>query len=68
MKDLFIYHPGTGTVIPLSDKVYLVDNAQLDADTQDAFEYGEKDVPIQDHKGYRLDNYNMTTIYFLESE
>lgn len=64
MRDLFIYHAGTGTIIPLSDEVYLVDNAQLDDDTQEAFEFGEKDIPVRDHKGYRIDNYNMTNLFF----
>ena len=64
MRDLLIYHAGTGTVISLSDEVYLVDNAQLDDDTIEAFEYGEKDIPVQEHKGYRLDNYNMTNLFF----
>jgi len=64
MKDLFVYHAGTGTIISLRDEVYLVDTAQLSDDTLDAFEWGEKDIPVQDHKGYRLDNYNMTNLFF----
>lgn len=64
MKDLFIYHPGTGTIIALSDEVYLVDNAQLDADAQQAFDFGMTNIPVELHKGYRLDNYNMTNLFF----
>jgi hypothetical protein len=68
VKDLFVYHAGTGTIIPLSDEVYLVNNEYLDADTMEAFEYGEKDIPVMDHKGYRLDNYNMTNLFYGSGE
>jgi hypothetical protein len=63
MKDLFIYHPGTGTLISLSDPVYLVDAAEVD---DEVFEYMSDglSVDIQFHKGYRLDNYNMTNLFF----
>jgi hypothetical protein len=64
MKDLFIYHAGTGTTIYLNDEVYLVDSADLDSDAEEAFEYGMMNIPVQLHKGIRIDNYNMTN--FLE--
>ena len=64
MKDLFIYHPGTGTVIPLSDAVYLCDSASIDADTLEEIEYGVSDISDRYHKGFRLDNYNMTNLFF----
>lgn len=63
MKDLFIYHPGTGTVISLSDKVYLCDAADISAPYY-AMMLDGASVPIQEHKGVLLDNYNMTN--FLE--
>lgn len=62
MKDLLIYHPGTGTIIPLSDEVYLVDTA-IAADVLDDMECG-MNVPVVEHKGYRLDNFNMTNLFF----
>ena len=63
MKDLFIYHPGTGTVISLRDPVYLVDIASLDEETLEELEMGVQVAP-QFHKGYMLDNYNMTKLFF----
>lgn len=65
MKDLFIYHPGTATVISLRDPVYLVDTANLDEQTLDELEAGIQVAP-QFHKGYMLDNYNMTNLFFGE--
>ena len=63
MKDLFIYHPGTGTVISLSDEVYLCDTADISAAYYGMMLDGAS-VPISEHKGVRIDNYNMTN--FLE--
>lgn len=60
MKDLFIYHPGTGTVISLSDEVYVCDTADIDIENAELIPY----IPILEHKGIRIDNYNMTN--FLE--
>jgi hypothetical protein len=63
MKDLFIYHPGTGTLISLADPVYLVDSEVVDALSFDDMSNGMQ-VPPQAHKGYMLDNYNMTNLFF----
>lgn len=64
MKDLFIYHPGTGTIIALSDEVYLIDAADLDADVAEGlFELGIRNMPVQLHKGIRIDNYNMNNLF-----
>lgn len=65
---LFIYHAGTGTVISLSDECYLVNDKFIDADTMEAFEYGEKDIPPIEHKGYRIDNYNMGNLFYGEPQ
>jgi hypothetical protein len=63
MKNLFIYHEGTGTVIPLSDKVFLCDVDAIDpVEYQDMLNGASVDVIF--HKGYRLDNYNMTNLFF----
>ena len=63
MKNLWIYHPGTGTVIALSDEVYLVDTANLSDEL-----YGEMldgaAVSVREHLGRRIDNYNMTNLFF----
>lgn len=68
MKDLFIYHPGTGTVISLSDPVYLIENVMVDEDTSRADWYlaYEPDKREADLHGRRIDNYNMTNLFFGE--
>lgn len=63
MKDLLIYHPGTGTLISLSDEVYLVDAGIVREDILEDMEDG-RTVDERQHKGYRLDNYNMTNLFF----
>jgi hypothetical protein len=63
MRDLFIYHPGTGTVIPLSDEVYICDTDAIDPITYSQIENG-MNVDERHHKGYRIDNYNMTNFFF----
>jgi hypothetical protein len=63
MRDLLIYHPGTGTLISLSDEVYLVDAGRVREDILDSMESGGT-VDEREHMGYRLDNYNMTNLFF----
>lgn len=65
MRDLFIYHPGTGTVIALSDEVFLCDIEAIDPITYSQIENGAS-VSVQKHKGIRIDNYNMTNLFFGE--
>ena len=62
-KNLFIYHEGTGTLIALSDKVYLIDADVIDERTLDDLEMGAN-VTEREHKGWRIDNYNMTNLFF----
>ena len=62
-KNLFIYHEGTGTLIALSDKVYLIDADLLDDRTLEDLEMGAN-VTEREHKGWRIDNYNMTNLFF----
>ena len=62
-KNLFIYHEGTGTLIALSDKVYLIDADAIDERTLDDLEMGAN-VTEREHKGWRIDNYNMTNLFF----
>jgi len=63
MKDLVIYHPGTGTLISLSDEVYLVDVDKVREDILEEMEDGGT-VDERDHYGLRLDNYSMTNYYY----
>ena len=64
MKDLVIYHPGTGTLISLSDEVYLIDAGSIDEETLDDLEMGAVGDAGADSLGYRIDNYNMTNLFF----
>ena len=66
-RDLFIYHPGTGTMIALSDPVFLLDAGIINVKAPEAMEaYEEGYATYDDAKlmGYRLDNYNMTNLFF----
>lgn len=64
-KNLFVYHEGTGTLIALSDKVYLIDADAIDERTLEDLEMGAN-VSEREHKGWRIDNYNMTNLFFGE--
>ena len=64
-KNLFIYHEGTGTLIALSDKVYLIDSDVIDERTLEDLSMGAN-VTEREHKGWRIDNYNMTNLFFGE--
>jgi hypothetical protein len=63
MDQLFIYHPGTGTLIALSDEVYLVNAKHCDEETLNDLNEGVTVTP-REHKGYRIDNYNMTNLFY----
>ena len=63
MRDLFIYHPGTGTVIALSDPVYLVDGDIAGPSIMEDMSMGAN-VTEREHKGFRIDNYNMTNLFY----
>ena len=67
MKKLFIYHQGTGTLIPLSDEVYLVAEDIAGEQMLEDMSEGCNVYPME-HKGYRLDNYNMTNLFFEGAE
>ena len=62
-RDLLIYHQGTGTLIPLSDIVFLVDASRITEETLDLMEMGLT-VSDNQHLGVRIDNYNMTNLFF----
>ena len=65
MKQLYIYHQvtGTSTLIPLSDEVYLVAEDIAGEEMINDMSDGCNVYPIE-HRGYRLDNYNMTNLFF----
>lgn len=63
-KDLVIYHPGTGTVISLSDEVYMIDAARLSDDEKKDLEYGNLSAADAYSVGICLDNFNMTNLFF----
>ena len=62
-RDLILYHPGTGTLISLSDEVYLIDAAIVPERVLDDMEDG-RTLDERDHKGIRIDNYNMTNAFY----
>lgn len=63
MKKLYVYHQGTGTLIALSDEVYLVAEDIAGEELINDMSEGCNVYPME-HKGYRLDNYNMTNLFF----
>ena len=65
MKDLFIYHPGTGTLISLSDTVYLVASDIAGEYAMEVMNSGTECYP-DEHKGYRIDNWNMGNLFYGE--
>ena len=64
-KNLFIYHEGTGTLIALSDKVYLIDGDLVGESVLEDLSMGAN-VTEREHMGWRIDNYNMTNLFFGE--
>lgn len=64
MKDLFIYHPGTGTMISLSDPCYLVDAGMTSAADLEEFSNGTATREFAAYRGWRIDNYNMTNLFY----
>lgn len=67
-KDLVIYHPGTGTVISLSDEVYMIDAARLSDEDRRQLEEGWLSEADAYAVGFRLDNFNMTNIFYMGHE
>ena len=66
-RDLFIYHPGTGTMIALSDPVFLLDANMIEEKAPGALEaYSEGYATHDDAKlmGTRIDNWNMGNLFF----
>ena len=63
MKDLFIYHEGTGTLISLSDKVFLIDADKVDPVVMSDLSDGISGITDKEHLGYRIDNYNMANLF-----
>jgi hypothetical protein len=64
MRDLIIYHPGTGTIISLSDTVYLIDCNEVSEYVNEALDYGATSLDVRETKAIVLDNYNMTNLFF----
>jgi hypothetical protein len=64
MKNLFIYDHKRCILIPLENsEVYLVDASAAGDDTLNTIAQGIR-VLKEKHKGYRIDNYNMTNLFF----
>jgi hypothetical protein len=70
-RDLFIYHPGTGTMIALSDPVFLLDAGIINVKAPEAMEAYEEGYATFDDAnlmGMRLDNHNMGHLFFGDGE
>lgn len=63
-RDLVVYHPGTGTAVPLSDKVFLIDYSRLKPDSQDNLVNGTMEEYYAEAIGIRIDNFNMGNLFF----
>ena len=64
MKDFFIYHPGSGTMIPVSDEVYIIDAKKIsEQELQDAQD-GLLTHATAYSVGWKLDNFNLETLFF----
>lgn len=66
MRDLYVYHPGTGTCISLADPVYLIDAGRLGIRDLTALDEGTLDTFGASVIGTRIDNHNMTNIFYPE--
>jgi uncharacterized membrane protein YukC len=63
MKQLFIVHPETGTVIDLSTPTFLIEGFK-DVIIPEPLDAAELLLAYAQKIGYRLDNYNMTNLFF----
>ena len=63
MKQLYIVHPETGTVIDLSTPTFLIEGFK-DVIIPEPLDAAELLLAYAQKIGYRLDNYNMTNLFF----
>ena len=63
MKQLYIVHPETGTVIDLSTPTFLIEGFK-DVIIPEPLDAAELLLAYAEKIGYRLDNYNMTNLFF----
>ena len=66
MKQLFIVHPETGTVIDLSTPTFLIEDFK-DVIIPEPLDAAEFLLAHAQKIGYRLDNHNMTNLFFGEN-
>jgi len=62
MRDIIVFHPGTGTILPLNDEVYLIDYASLSEEEQGMVDYGN--IDLDEIETYRLSNHLVGYQYF----
>lgn len=63
-RNLFVYHPGTGTSIMLSDPVYLLDASKISEKQLADFDDGVATKFDAEGLGYRIDNTNMGRLFY----
>jgi hypothetical protein len=66
IRRLAIYDEVTGQYIDLQNKVYLILLEHISDDALDRLEKREAGVPESAHIGWRLDEFNMTNLFFME--
>jgi uncharacterized membrane protein YukC len=66
-KKLYIVHPETGAVIDLSTPTFLVEGFR-DVIIPEPLDAAELLLAYAQKIGYRLDNYNMTNLFFEGAE
>lgn len=66
MRNLIAYHAGTGTIIPLSDHLYIFDADRLNEDDIAEMESGMTNREAYRLGGVELDNVNVGRLFFGE--
>jgi hypothetical protein len=68
VKNFFIYHPGSGTMLMVNDEVYIIDPEKIsEQELQDAQD-GVWSHAAAYSVGWKLDNFNLETLFFGESK
>ena len=67
MRQLFIYHQESSTLISLDDEMYLIASDIVGDEMINEMLVGCIVYPME-HKGYRLDNYTMNNLLFRVGE
>lgn len=64
MKDFFIYHPESGTMIPVDDEVYIIDAKKISEQELQNAQDGLLTHATAYGVGWKLDNFNLEILFF----